>query len=76
MGLYRRERRAAAFLSVFDGVKSHIREMAAQDEEWRVSIGWAHLAIGRVGEAIAWLRSVDSDRLSAAADFKSYGIDS
>ncbi|MBO3751109.1 CHAT domain-containing protein [Streptosporangiaceae bacterium NEAU-GS5] len=58
MSYYRDHRRASALLDVFDQA-----DFRAIGEVWKVSAGWAHLAIGSLNEARDLLEDVREDEL-------------
>jgi len=69
--LYQAQRRAGAFLGIFDQV---ITESPSFPDPVRIGIGWAHLALGDSRQAIRWLDLLKPEEMENAGDAASWYI--
>jgi len=69
LDLYERQRRAGAFIEIFEQVTQHQRGFP---DRIRIGIGWAYLMLGDSKKSISWLDELRPDEIELPSDAASW----
>jgi tetratricopeptide (TPR) repeat protein len=69
LDLYERQRRAGAFIEIFEQVTQHQREFP---DRIRIGVGWAYLMLGDSKKSISWLDELLPDEIELPSDAASW----